>query len=79
MKKKEMVPLTVEENQSYHEQNICQICKKEFSTNDKKYYKVRDHCHQPGKYRGTTHNVCNLRYKTTKIIHVVLHNGSEYY
>ena len=43
MKKKEMVPLTVDENQSYHEHNICYVCKKEFSTNDKKYCKVRDH------------------------------------
>ena len=43
MKKKKMIPLTNEENQSYHEQNICYIGKTEFSTddNDKKYYKVR--------------------------------------
>ena len=43
--KKEMVPLTVDENQSYHEHNICYVWKKEFSTNDKKYCKVRDHWH----------------------------------
>ena len=46
----------------------CYICKKEFSTdgNDKKYNKFRDHCHYTGKYRGASHNVCNLRYKTPK-------------
>ena len=32
----------------------------------KKHHKVRDHCHYTGKYRGATHNICNLRYKTPK-------------
>ena len=42
--------------------------KKNISTNDnnKKYHKVRDHSHYTGKYRGTAHNICNLRYKTPK-------------
>ena len=78
--KKEMIPLTIEENKLYKEQNICYICKKEFSTDnkDKKYRKVRDHCHFTGKYRGAAHNICNLRYKTPKEIPVVFHNGSTY-
>ena len=42
--------------------------KKGFSTDDdnKKYCKVRDHCHHTGKYRGAAHNICNLIYKTPK-------------
>ena len=37
------------------------ICKKEFSVNDKKYQKVRDHCRYTGKYRGgAAHDICNL-------------------
>ena len=46
----------------------CYICKKIFSTNDsnKEYFKVKDHCHYTGKYRGAAHNICNLRYKTPK-------------
>ena len=53
--KKEMIPLTDEENKSYRKQKVCYICKKEFSTdkNDKNifklYHKVRDHCHYTGK------------------------------
>ena len=34
--------------------------------NNRKYYKVRDHFHYAGKYRGASHNVCNLRDKTPK-------------
>ena len=53
---------------------------KTFSTDDhnKKYHKVRDHCHYTGRYRGTAHNICNLRYKTPKTIPVVFHNDSTY-
>ena len=39
---------------------------KEFNTDDKKYYKVRDHCHYTGKYR------------TSKEIPPIFHNGSKY-
>ena len=66
--KKEIIPLTYEENKSYKKQKVCYICKKEFNTdkNDgnafKLYHKVRDHCHYTGKYRGAAHNICNLRY-----------------
>ena len=43
---------------------------------DKKYYKVRDHCLITDKYRSTAHNTCNLRYKKPKEIPVVFHNVS---
>ena len=52
-------------------------CEKEFST-DKKYCKVRDHCHYTGKYREAAHSICNLRYKIPREIPVVFHNGSTY-
>ena len=41
--KKKMIALTTEEKTYHNEQEICYICKKEFDTNDKKHYKVRDH------------------------------------
>ena len=51
----------------------------EFSIDEenKKYNKVRDHCHYIRKYGGAAH-ICNLRYKTPKQIPVVLHYGSTY-
>ena len=72
-KKKDMIPLTKEEQDNYNKENICHICKKEFN-NDK----VRDHCHFTGKYRGAAYNTCNLRYKIPKNIPVIFHNGSTY-
>ena len=76
--KKKMIPLTTEEKIHHNKQKICYICKKEFSNNEKKNYKVRDHCHYTGKYRGAAHNICNLRYKESKEIPIVFHNGSIY-
>ena len=76
-RKKEMIPLTNEEKESYEKQKVCHIYRKEFNTN-KKYRKVRDHCHYTGKFRGAAHNNCNLRYKITKEIPIVFHNGSTY-
>ena len=52
--KKEMIPLTKKKEKKHNKQKVCYICKKGFSTDDsnKKYLKVRDHCHYTGKYRG---------------------------
>ena len=73
-----MIPLTTEEKIHCNKQKICYIYIKEFNINDKKNYKVRDHCHYMGKYRGAVHNICNLRYKVPKEIPIVFHNGSTY-
>ena len=50
MKKKEIIPLTKKEEKMYSKQ-ACYICKKRFSTDDnnRKYHKVRDHCHYIGR------------------------------
>ena len=83
-KKKEMVALTDEENKSYKKPDVCYTCKKAFTTDKnhknafKLYYKVRDQCHDTGKYKGAAESICNLRYKTPKEIPIVFHNGSIY-
>ena len=63
-----MVHLTRKEKKMHNEQKVCYICKKRFSTDDnnKKYHKVKHHCHYIGKYRGAAHDICNLRYKIPK-------------
>ena len=62
-------------------QKICYICKEKFENKylkDKKYRKVRDHCHYTGKYRGAVHSICNLKYNIPNKIPIVFHNGSNY-
>ena len=79
-----MIPLTDEEIIFYEKQKLCHICKKEFhyDKNEKSefkiYQKVKDHCHYTGKFRGTAHSICNLRYKVQREIPVKIHNGSKY-
>ena len=44
-------------------QKICYISKGKFENKylkDKKYHKVRSHCHYKGEYRGAAHRICNL-------------------
>ena len=66
--KKKMIPLTKKEEKKHNKQKVCNICRKEFNTDDsdKKYHKVKDHCHYIGKYRGAAHDICNLRHKIPK-------------
>ena len=40
--------------------------------------KVRDYCYYTGQFRGITHNMCNIRYKTPKENSVIFNNGSKY-
>ena len=74
MKKKEIIPLSDEENKSYEKQKVCYMYKKEFGTdrNDKHafklYHKVKDDCHYNGKFSRAAQSFFNLRYKTPKEI-----------
>ena len=45
---------------------------------DKKYCKVRDHCHYTREYRGDAHSICNLKYSAPKQIPIAFHDGSNY-
>ena len=82
--KKEIIPLTDKENEPYEKWKLCHICRKEFSTDkngknvSKLYHKVSDHYHYTGKFTGIAHSIYNLKYKTTKEILLIFHNGSTY-
>ena len=45
---------------------------------DKKYCKVRNHCHYTGEYRGDAYSIHNLKYSVPKMIPTAFHNGSSY-
>ena len=79
--KKEIIPLTRKEEKKHNKQKVCYICKKGFSTDDgddKKYHKVKHHCHYTGKYKGAAHDIFNSRDKILKEIPIAFHNGSTY-
>ena len=49
---------------------------KHFISNDED--KVRDYCHKTGKFRGATHESCNLNFQLTKKVNVIFHNLRSY-
>ena len=73
--------LTKEQQVPYENSKICYIYKEKFENKylkDRKYCKVRDHCHYTGEYRGAAHDIFNLKYSVPKKIPAVFNNGSNY-
>ena len=72
--------LTPEEEKDFESAKLCHICEQEFSVYEKtgEIFKVRDHCHFTGKYRGAAHNQCTLKCRKPLILPVVLHNLQGY-
>ena len=68
---------TNKERKAHRDQKVCYICRKAFSSDDDKYYKIKDNCYYTGRYLGTAHVVCSKKCKI-KEIPVVFHNGSTY-
>ena len=58
---KPMDSLTPKQWKPYKRASKCHICFKSFNSKDPK---VRDHCHYTGHYRGPTHSLCKLRYRS---------------
>ena len=70
-----MGPLTKNQWNKYKKATKCHICYKPFTLRN---HKVRDRCHYTGLYTGSTHSLCNLRYKIPSYIPVMFHNLSGY-
>ena len=63
-------------------QNIVILAKKKIGDKyikDKKYHKVKDHCHYRGEYRGAAHSICNLKQIVPKEKPTIFNNGSYYH
>ena len=72
--------LTPEEEKDFKSAKVCHICEQELLVYEKtgEIFKVRDHCHLTGKYRGAAHNECNLKCRKPLILPVVFHNLQGY-
>lgn len=71
----EMLPLSIEEQYSLKNATTCHICRAPFKIGDSV---VADHDHFTGKYRGPSHNSCNLNAKSCQFIPILFHNFSGY-
>ena len=74
--KKEMIPLSPEEWKKFRESKVCWLCRGKFG--EKRFSKVRDHCHYTGKLRGAAHQSCNLKFQRPKFTPVFFHNLQNY-
>ena len=78
----DMIELTREEKREYKSASKCYLCKKDFTGIPDQFgftdIKVRDHCHLTGKYRGPTHQSCNMNYQIPKKIPLFFHNLRGY-
>ena len=70
----EKMIITEEEEEQFNKASDCWICGKKLNIQDK----VRDHCHYTGRYRGSAHNICNLKYSKPNNISVFFHNLTGY-
>ena len=48
------------------QKSVIFVKKRKIKMKDKKYRKVRDHCHYTEEYSGAAHGICNLKYSVSK-------------
>lgn len=65
--------ITQEQEREFRQAHNCHICEELLESD-----RVRDHCHLIGKYLGAANNDCNLNYKFTGRIPVILRNLHGY-
>ena len=68
--------LTPKEQKEFQLATMCHICEQDLKVDEETghIFKVRDHCHFTGEYRGAAHNECNLKCKKPLILPVIFHN-----
>ena len=67
--------LSKEDKKDFHNAQTCYLCNGEYT---KTNYKVRDHDHRTGEYRGACHNKCNILYYSNRYLPVFFHNLKGY-
>ena len=65
--------MTMHGKTAYDNSTLFHICNEELGKD-----RVRDHCHLTGKFRGASHEICDLKYKVPKFFPVVFLNLPGY-
>jgi len=74
LRRDEGMIFTKTDAENFNNSTTCHFCNKELGDD-----RVRDHCHLSGKYRGATHNACNINYNFKHVkIPVFFHNLKNY-
>lgn len=73
-KLRENIPL-IKNTVRYDDVSRCHICEKRFKKGE---IKVHDHDHSFGNFRGWAHQNCNLNYKNSYFLPLIIHNLSGY-
>ena len=77
---KKMRLLTKQQKGSYENCKICYTYKEKFENKcleDKKYCKVRGHCHYIGEYKTSAYSIYNFKHSVSKKIPIVFYDGSN--
>jgi hypothetical protein len=64
-----------EDKKQFKDATTCYICNGTYTA---KNYKVRDHDHSTGRYRGAAHTRCNICYYSNRYLPVFFHNLKGY-
>jgi hypothetical protein len=70
-----LIPSIGHEKLAFQSSTVCHICEEPFNSDSEK---VVDHDHLMGKFRGATHNECNLKYQNPRFIPIFFHNLNNY-
>jgi hypothetical protein len=77
MKENTKMELSEEEELTHQAAETCMLCNGGFGT-EKPKWKVRDHDHRTGDYRGACHNSCNINFFQNRYLPVFVHNLRGY-
>ena len=67
--------LTREDKKCFKDATTCYICDGGFTERN---YKVRDHDHRTGQYRGAAHTKCNILHYSNRYLPIFFHNLKGY-
>lgn len=70
--------MRIEESESWKNCSVCYLCNEKFDCKHRNCGKLKNYVDFTWKFRGVTHNICNLWYSISWEISAVLYNEPKY-